>query len=178
MIKTYAINGYTEYQISLNINGEIIEALFAEGRVNGYGQRPARYTTRSARMQRALEASFAFKKGIMTLEKTTLEPHEKVAIAIVKAMKDEEVSGSKGDTEVGSESFLSLDSEEGFSEAANPEEEASGASEATGTKLSFANVEDASNYLVETYGVARSRVRTKAQVEAFAATQGISIIWE
>jgi len=44
-------------------------------------------------------------------------------------------------------------------------------------QLIFANNEDAKDYISETYGVSRSKMRTTAAIEGVASNLGITIIW-
>lgn len=76
------------------------------------------------------------------------------------------------------ELFEKDDTPEGVSSEVSTEPENVSIPSGGSTPLSFANEEDAKEYIANKYGVSRTRLKTRASIERAAVELGMTIEWE
>lgn len=77
--KTYAIYGMVEQSVVIPFAGGNIRVDFTHGSLSTAGVTPAKYKTNNILVQKAIEGSVKFKKGIIKLIETEKEQTVKVA---------------------------------------------------------------------------------------------------
>lgn len=193
---TYGVYGMMEYQAIIKIGRATLKVLFTDGSITSLGQNPAQYTTSDFIVQHAIENSNDFKRGRITVV-STIELDEEVRIernhnasvqqtaTPAKAAVSE--TATKADapvqtaepteeetaTETAPEASEAPREEAEAEEAEAPTEDAE-ASESM-TEMEFDSNDEAKEYLVNTYGVKVSSLKTRANIVAVGETYGVKI---
>lgn len=156
--KTYGVYNLMEWQC--NVGGKTIN--FTGGAFTGYGIRPAQYTTRELFLQTLIENSRFFKSGRIKLLKTFATDEEiKVQSPPVK-----KVSEPAPKPEVPST----------LSEEVPLTKEQGTATTLTGNGLHVTDRDDAVCKLNKDYGIALSRLTTRAAILEAAKAVGVTLV--
>ena len=156
-IKTYGINGLLEWHGFINNNGVSMQLHFTNGSMTAHGVAPATFTSKNEVTQHFIEHSDQFKNGRIRLVRTVpipgTEDDDKPEDQPVRpAEEPEQSAGTDGQA----------------------------AADAGGEKVQVkvSSVEDAKDYLVDKFGIAGSKLRTRAACIAAGEENGIEFIWE
>lgn len=169
---TYGVTGMMEYQAVIKMGRSKMKVTFTDGSATGYGMNPAMYTTDNLMVQKAIEGSEQFKSGrIHIVNSTDLEEEENVMRnlkedpALTIAAKDAADSPSPAERDA-------AESSECDDAADSPE---TGPEKKPGTEMEFDNNDDAKDYLEQTFGCVRSKLRNRADIIAAGEVNGVSI---
>lgn len=148
--KTYGVSGLMEWHAMVPAGGARLHIHFAGGALTGYGVTPAEYSTDDLLIQRIIESSDYFKTGKITILRT-----------IEVDGNDRSIFGKKGSKPVVAQ------------QDALPEEKQEEVVEEPLAEVTVTDLEEAKEYLVEQYGIARSKLRSKVAIVDSARENGI-----
>lgn len=162
---TYGVAGMMEYQAVIKVGKKNVSILFSDGSVSAMGTNPATFTTDNIILQIAIESSSDYNRGrIKTINVTELEEelrierpeHEQSVVDQNETTKSESKVESDGadETETGAESIC-----EGL------------------TQLEFSCNDDAKDYLEQTFGYIRSKLRNREDIIKAGKDNGVEIIF-
>lgn len=150
---TYGVTGMMEYQAMVPVGKRYVGVLFSDGTVSAFGMNPATYTTESLLMQQSIERSSDYKRGLIkTIRSEELEEE----LPIIR-------NGAEAGTEPESERSAEADGGE-------PKVEL--------RQMTFSCNDDAKDYLEETYGYVRSKLRNREDIFSAGVAHGIEIMFE
>lgn len=153
-LKIYGINGLLEWHGFVNANGVKMKVDFTNGSVTAFGVAPATFGTRNELTQFILENSDMYKSGRIRI------------VQVIHEEGDEPEPEPKGE------------SQEPGVENREPSAESQEAPEAAEAKVVEVSCnDDAKDYMVENYGVSRSKMRNRDQIEAVAKENGVVFSW-
>lgn len=144
---TYGVSGMMQYQAIIKIGYQKKEVLFKDGSISAMGINPATYTTTSLIMQRAIETSNDFKRGLI-IKVQEVELSEEVPIERnepIKETVEEKPMENDTKTEV--------------------------------TQIKAECNDDAKDYLESHFGTVRSKLRTRADIISVAAQYGVEFVF-
>lgn len=199
---TYGVYGMMEYQAVIKVGRSKMKVQFADGSVSAVGVSPATFSTTNLMVQTAIEMSEQFKRGLIKVVNTTeLDKEVKIirnppkpaapqeaeaptpAPTIIKEAHSEASDEAEAPAEV--EEVAEVEeapiAEETTTDIAEPEavEETEAPAEVSETKsatdMEFACNDDARDYLETNFGAVRSKLRTRADITAFASERGVNI---
>ena len=162
--KTYGIHGLSEWYGKVKAGSIEVSVAFKGGTASPSGAQPAYFMTKDPITQFVIENSKEFKNKFITLERSVDLPGTHPREAYPKRPTPEKpVQGT--DTE------------------GRPEEDERAVDGAEGvavkkTQVKVSSVEDAKDYLVDKFGIASSKLRTRAACIAVGEEHGIEFIWE
>lgn len=182
---TYGVYGMMEYQSVIKMGKSTLKVNFSDGSVNSFGQNPARFTTDNFMIQHAIEHSYDFRRGLIQI----VNAHElDEEVKILHNAVHCELAGSTPPVEDlvhGTETAVeTLDGEHclpnesaipAAASAAKTVEPAASSDEATPTEVEFGTNDEAKAYLENTFGVQRSKLRTRAEIEKAGMQYGVKI---
>ncbi len=166
---TYGVYGMMEYQTVIKMGKSSLKVNFSDGSINSFGQNPAKFTTKNFMIQHAIEHSYDFRRGLIQiinaheLDEEVQISHNPVAIEpefgddVVKAKVEDVVSGGTD----GLEGTEVSDVTEG--------------AESTETEVEFSTNDEAKQYLESQFGIQRSKLRTRADIEKAGMQYGVKI---
>ena len=160
--KTYGIHGLSEWYGKVKAGSIEVSVAFKGGTASPSGAQPAYFMTKDPITQFVIENSKEFKNKFITLERSVELPGTHPREAYPKRPTPENPVQST-DTEGRAE--------EGESQTA-------GAVGGEKTQVKVSSVEDAKDYLVDKFGIASSKLRTRAACIAAGEENGIEFIWE
>jgi hypothetical protein len=184
---TYGVSGMMEYQSIIRFGKNTLKVTFTGGSMNAIGVTPATYTTSSFLIQQAIENSNEFKRGRIRIVRTIELDEEihierpKPATAIAErrnptptptptptaeAEKVPETTEEAEAAEVNAED--SATSEEQPEEAAPTEPL---------TQVEFSCNDDAKDYLEQTFGYVRSKLRNREDIINAGKAHNVEIIF-
>lgn len=182
---TYGVYGMMEYQSVIKMGKCTMKVNFSDGSVNSFGQNPARFTTDNFMIQHAIEHSYDFRRGLIKivnaheLDEDVQILHNAAPCELEDSTPpvDERVHGSEttvetldGDNIVPDESVVrAAEASEKTGEAADS------SADATPTEVEFGTNDEAKAYLESTFGVQRSKLRTRADIEKAGMQYGVKI---
>ena len=179
---TYGVSGMMEYQCLIRFGRNMLKVTFTGGSMNAIGVTPATYTTNSFLIQQAIENSNEFKRGririVNTIELDEELHIERGAPAPATAGRPEVIAALPAD-----EAEAPDRNEEGATENdCEAPEEATGASQqesqerqAAVTQVEFACNDDAKDYLEQTFGHVRSKLRNREDIISAGKTHNVEI---
>ena len=177
---TYGVYGMMEYQTVIKMGKSSMKVNFSDGSINSFGQNPAKFTTKNFMIQHAIEHSYDFRRGLIQiineheLDEEVQISHNPVAIEPefgddeVKAKVEDVVSGGTDGLE-GTE--VSDVTEGTYAEVSDVTEGA----ESSATEVEFSTNDEAKQYLESQFGVQRSKLRTRADIEKAGMQYGVKI---
>lgn len=152
-IKTYGIYGLTEWVGKVKVGTIEVELTFKGGTSSPSGTQPAYMVTKDPITQFVIENCVKFKNGFICLVKSQELPGADRRIATPKTVK--------------------ADAEPVKAESAT--DDAGAEAEQTVTELEFDCNDEAKDYLERTFGVQRSKLRSRADIVAYGNANGVSI---
>ena len=158
--KTYGIHGLLEWHGDIVSNGAKMRVSFTNGSTTAYGVAPATFTTGDPLTQHIIENSDQFKNG---------------RIVVVRSAP---IPGTENDGKAAGGPVHSTDTENRPEEGEGAEGDDTGGEGAGKVQVKVSSVEDAKDYLVEHFGIAGSKLRTRAACIAAGEENGIEFVWE
>ena len=173
---TYGVSGMMEYQCIIRFGKNTLKVTFTGGSMNAIGVAPATYTTSNFLIQQAIENSNEYKRGRIRIVRAIELAEEihierpKPATAIVERPKPaptaeaENISEQAGTTEVNAEDGAEEQPEESVPTAPL-------------TQLEFSCNDDAKDYLEQTFGYVRSKLRNREDIINAGKAHNVEIIF-
>lgn len=158
--KTYGIYGLNEWHGKLKAGSIEVQVSFKGGTASPSGAQPAYFMTKDPITQFVIENSKEFKKGFIVLVMQQELPGVHPRMAIPKTQAAAPVQAAV----------------EERAQVADAGEQSGDKGEKTQVKVS--SVEDAKDYLVDKFGIASSKLRTRAACIAAGEENGIEFVWE
>lgn len=199
---TYGVNGMMEYQAVIKVGKKNVGILFSDGSVSAMGTNPATFTTDNLIVQHAIENSADYKRGRIRVV-NTIELDEELRVERPKfpltvaqqdstpnAQEDENtpvttvpdetcnppVSTEDMDIAIPNDTAASSN-EEHPAETSNENEELPEADKPDMTQVEFTCNDDAKDYLEQTFGYVRSKLRKREDIVNAGKSKGIDIIF-
>lgn len=167
-----------EYQCIIRFGKNTLKVTFTGGSMNAIGVTPATYTTSNFLIQQAIENSNEYKRGRIRIVRAIELAEEihierpKPATAIVErsnpapTAEAEDISEEAGTAEG--------NSEDGATSEEQPEESVPSAPL---TQVEFSCNDDAKDYLEQTFGLVRSKLRNREDIVNAGKAHSIDIIF-
>lgn len=162
--KTYGIHGLSEWYGKVKAGSIEVSVSFQGGTASPSGAQPAYFMTKDPITQFVIENSKEFKNHFITLERSVELPGTHPREAYPKRPTPENP-------------VHSTDTEDRPEEGENAVDGAEGVA-VKKTQVKVSSVEDAKDYLVDKFGIAGSKLRTRAACIAAGEENGIEFIWE
>lgn len=147
-----------EYQAVIKIGKATMKVPFSEGSMTAMGVNPAKYTTDNYVVQHAIEHSSDFRRGRIHI------------VSVIELDEDVRIEG-RGDGKDNVECRMSN------VESAQVQGQTQVQQSAKETKQFGCN-DDARDYLEETFGVTRSKLRTRADILQYGLANGVEIVFD
>ena len=155
---TYGISGMMEYQAVIKLGRNSMRVNFSDGSVSAMGINPAIFTTENFMVQHAIENSADFKRGLIK-RINVIDLDEELSIERPASVAAEAVA-----TPI----------ETAVEVKAEPVEDANDANDAN-VQVEFSCKDDAKDYLEQTFGLVRSKLRTRDDIVAAGKANGVDI---
>lgn len=155
---TYGISGMMEYQAVIKLGRNSMRVNFSDGSVSAMGINPAVFTTENFMVQHAIENSADFKRGLIK-RVNVIDLDEELSIERPASVAAETVAAPI---------------EAAAEEKAEPVEDANDANDAN-VQVEFSCKDDAKDYLEQTFGLVRSKLRTRDDIVAAGKANGVDI---
>ena len=191
--KTYGVRNLVEWQAIIPAGRGKLIVHFTGGSITAYGVTPATYKTENPAQQAIIETSKHFRSGRIFLVKSELvkEIPDKTKPAAAPAASAAPVTPAApavtpvAEEPVVTEQVADTEPVEGaVQDNAPAAEETPSTEEGDGAKVNddkrkeFACLEDAKQFLINTYGYTASAVRYKKNVKQMAEANGLTIVIE
>lgn len=180
---TYGVNGMMEYQAVIKVGKNNMKVLFSDGSISAMGVNPATFTTENFMVQHAIENSTDFKRGRIRVV-NTIELEEELHI---------ERNSVKPATDVPSPILAPTTAPIPTECAAAPVRECENAPDTQAdneaeaednaetapatTHVEFSCNDDAKDYLEQTFGLVRSKLRNREDIVTAGKANGVDIIF-
>lgn len=198
--KTYGVQGYMEWQALIRCGKATVTVHFSGGSLTGYGVTPAEFTTENPMTQAIIENSDYFKKGKIILmrevdgtgkfkefvkgQHANEGNHKGGQAATASAIYDTSLNPNcapKTETPAADATGTVADADENPSDEVDVVEggidPAEGTVTADGKRIvEVTDIDDARDYLVDEYGIARSSLRSNVSV--FRAAEEHNIVFK
>lgn len=166
-VKTYGVPDLTEWHGKVKAGTLEVSVSFTGGTASPSGAQPAYFMTKDPIVQFIIENSKEFKNGFIILVMSQDIAGEHPRMAVPKAKK---ISMNQQEDKPTSEQIDEGDVNEEVS-TVSPES-------AAAQKIEVPSLEDAKAYLVENFGISRTKLRSRKQIEDAAAANGIEFSFE
>lgn len=170
-----------EYQSIIRFGKNTLKVTFTGGSMNAIGVTPATYTTSSFLIQQAIENSTEFKRGRIRIVRTIELDEEihierpKPATAIAERPKPASTPTPTAEAEKVPEPTEEAEAaEDGATSEEQPEESAP---TAPLTQVEFSCNDDAKDYLEQTFGYVRSKLRNREDIINAGKAHNVEIIF-
>lgn len=170
---TYGVYGMMEYQTVVKMGKATMKVNFSDGSINSFGQNPAKFTTKNFMIQHAIEHCYDFRRGLIQIINVQ-ELDEEVKISHNPVNCENETDTGLLDEEPVSAEIIS-DEMPQAAEDVEAESAEGAADESTQTEVEFCTNDEAKNYLESTFGVQKSKMRTRADIEKVGLQYGVKI---
>lgn len=147
-----------EYQAVIKLGRNSMRVNFSDGSVSAMGINPAIFTTENFMVQHAIENSADFKRGLIK-RINVIDLDEELSIERPASVAAEAVA-----TPI----------EAAVEVKAEPVEDANDANDAN-VQVEFSCKDDAKDYLEQTFGLVRSKLRTRDDIVAAGKANGVDI---
>ena len=173
-----------EFQAVIRFGKSRMKVNFTDGFVSSRGEHPAKYTTDNFMVQQAIEQSSEFKRGrIKRIKVEQLDeeipvlhnPDPELEIPASEPAKDASGEGATEDTETTDPEDDKEDESE--QEPEIPASEPMSTESTELTQVSVSGNDEARAYLETQFGVAKSKMRTRAEICAIALQKGIVFVF-
>ena len=167
---TYGVYGMMEYQTVIKMGKSSLKVNFSDGSINSFGQNPAKFTTKNFMIQHAIEHSYDFRRGlIQIINEHELDEEVQIShnpVAIEPEFGDDEVKAKVEDVVSGGTDGLEGTEVSDVTEGTDAEvSDVTEGAESTATEVEFSTNDEAKQYLESQFGVQRSKLRTRADIE-------------
>lgn len=165
---TYGVSGMMEYQSLIRFGKNTLKVTFTGGSMNAIGVTPATFTTGNFLIQQAIENSSEYKRGRIRIV-STIELDEELRI--------ERAAPAPAPTksEQAKESDTPATTEEAGGEQTEAEETEESATPMT--LVEFSCNDDAKDYLEQTFGCIRSKLRNRDDIVNAGKANNVEIIF-
>lgn len=161
---TYGVAGMMEYQAVVKVGKRNVNILFSDGSVSAMGTNPATYTTDNIILQIAIESSSDYKRGrIKTVN--VIELDEELHIERPQHAAPQEISEAHAEN-----------AEAEATESAEATEETEAETESL-PQEEFTCNDDAKDYLEQTFGYVRSKLRNREDIIKAGKDNGVDIVF-
>lgn len=187
---TYGVRGMMEYQALISVGKATLRILFTDGSMNSLGAHPAKFTTDNFMVQHAIENSSDFRRGriqVLHVYELDDEVHIECNKACAEVESDKSATVMKTEPEAAdiheAEENLSIENPEAAEHpsanipeaSAEKQDSTESKAEKTMAALEFTCNDDAKDYLEKTFGVTRSKLRTRADIVSAGKENGVEI---
>ena len=164
--KIYGVDNLIDWTVSIKAGNATMRVHFTGGATTARGIVPATYATADPVKQAIIEKSHYFKTGQIRVVQVIEVPDDAAAIARKerKASRIAAKASATAEKPVHDEGENAVDGAEGVA--------------VKKTQVKVSSVEDAKDYLVDKFGIASSKLRTRAACIAAGEENGIEFIWE
>ncbi len=145
-----------EYQAVIKIGKATMKVPFSEGSMTAMGVNPAKFTTDNFVVQHAIEQSGDFRRG---------------RIHIVSVIELDEEVKIEGNNNAGNNENHENHGSDAVTQAEQVQQSVNEAKQ-------FGCNDDARDYLEETFGVTRSKLRTRADILQYGQANGVEILFD
>lgn len=180
---TYGVSGMMEYQAVIKVGRNNMKVLFTDGSISAMGVNPATFTTENYMVQHAIENSTDFKRGRIKVV-NTIELKEELRIERNSVKPAAEVPSPNPAPTPAPISTKCVDApvkegENAPDTQADNEVEAEDNAETVPvtTQVEFSCNDDAKDYLEQTFGFVRSKLRNREDIVAAGKARGVDIIF-
>lgn len=177
---TYGVYGMMEYQTVIKMGKSSLKVNFSDGSINSFGQNPAKFTTKNFMIQHAIEHSYDFRRGlIQIINEHELDEEVQIShnpVAIEPEFGDDEVKAKVEDVVSGGTDGLEGTEVSDVTEGTDAEvSDVTEGAESSATEVEFSTNDEAKQYLESQFGVQRSKLRTRADIEKAGMQYGVKI---
>ena len=177
---TYGVYGMMEYQTVIKMGKSSMKVNFGDGSINSFGQNPAKFTTKNFMIQHAIEHSYDFRRGlIQIINEHELDEEVQIShnpVAIEPEFGDDEVKAKVEDVVSGGTDGLEGTEVSDVTEGTDAEvSDVTEGAESSATEVEFSTNDEAKQYLESQFGVQRSKLRTRADIEKAGMQYGVKI---
>lgn len=177
---TYGVYGMMEYQTVIKMGKSSMKVNFSDGSINSFGQNPAKFTTKNFMIQHAIEHSYDFRRGlIQIINEHELDEEVQIShnpVAIEPEFGDDEVKAKVEDVVSGGTDGLEGTEVSDVTEGTDAEvSDVTDGAESSATEVEFSTNDEAKQYLESQFGVQRSKLRTRADIEKAGMQYGVKI---
>lgn len=177
---TYGVYGMMEYQTVIKMGKSSLKVNFSDGSINSFGQNPAKFTTKNFMIQHAIEHSYDFRRGlIQIINEHELDEEVQIShnpVAIEPEFGDDEVKAKVEDVVSGGTDGLEGTEVSDVTEGTDAEvSDVTEGAESSATEVEFSTNDEAKQYLECQFGVQRSKLRTRADIEKAGMQYGVKI---
>ena len=177
---TYGVYGMMEYQTVIKMGKSSMKVNFSDGSINSFGQNPAKFTTKNFMIQHAIEHSYDFRRGlIQIINEHELDEEVQIShnpVAIEPEFGDDEVKAKVEDVVSGGTDGLEGTEVSDVTEGTDAEvSDVTEGAESSATEVEFSTNDEAKQYLESQFGVQRSKLRTRADIENAGMQYGVKI---
>lgn len=168
---TYGVSGMMEYQSLIRFGKNTLKVTFTGGSMNAIGVTPATFTTGNFLIQQAIENSSEFKRGRIRIV-STIELDEELRI--------ERAAPTPAPVQTKSEQAKESDAPSPTEEAEGGEQtetEEAEESPTPMTQVEFSCNDDAKDYLEQTFGCIRSKLRNRDDIVNAGKANNVEIIF-
>lgn len=145
-----------EYQCIIRFGKNALKVTFTGGSMNAIGVTPATFTTDSFLIQQAIENSSEYKRGrIRVVGEVDLDEEVRIERAVAAPVKPE------------------VEDAESIADIANTAD----AADAAMTEVEFSCNDDAKDYLEQTFGCIRSKLRNREDIVSAGKAHNVEIIF-
>lgn len=177
---TYGVYGMMEYQTVIKMGKSSMKVNFSDGSINSFGQNPAKFTTKNFMIQHAIEHSYDFRRGlIQIINEHELDEEVQIShnpVAIEPEFGDDEVKAKVEDVVSGGTDGLEGTEVSDVTEGTDAEvSDVTEGAESSATEVEFSTNDEAKQYLESQFGIQRSKLRTRADIEKAGMQYGVKI---
>lgn len=173
--KTYGVSGFMEWKALLKCGKATVSVHFSGGSLTGYGVTPAMFTTENPLKQALIENSREFKSGkIFLLREVEGTGKFKEFVRNQHANEGNHKGGQAATASIITDTTLNPNGDEKMSEDGHCTDENKPTVTDDGKPIiDVSDIDDARDYLVEEFGIARSKLRSVPSVLRAAEENGI-----
>lgn len=179
---TYGVSGMMEYQTIIRFGKNALKVTFTGGSMNAIGVTPATFTTNNFLIQQAIENSNEFTRGRIYIVKAVdldeelhIERAKPVTVAVSQNVAEASVAPkAEGVIIVEDTKSENATDTHAYNEA---ESEDKGETVPASTQVEFSCNDDARDYLEQTFGFVRSKLRNREDMVAAGKARGVDIIF-
>ena len=184
---TYGVSGMMEYQTIIRFGKNTLKVTFTGGSMNAIGVTPATFTTNNFLIQQAIENSSEFTRGRIRIvkvveldEELRIERAKPAPVAVPQNVAEAPIA-SKAPAAPKSESVNIVEDTKGeTADRTTPTTEPLPEKQknvATMTEVEFSCNDDAKDYLEQTFGSVRSKLRNREDITNAGKVHNVEIIF-
>ena len=171
---TYGVSGMMEYQAVIKVGRNNMKVLFSDGSVSAMGVNPATFTTENVMVQHASENSPEFKRGRIAIVNTIVLDEDLPIVRNIEKPTETPTPATPMATGATEKTGTKTDAEE--SSVSNGHEDCADTS-APLTQVEFSCNDDAKDYLEQTFGYVRSKLRNREDIINAGKAHNVEIIF-